>query len=287
MAERPAIERAFLQACRGELKALKPGNVHVFAGGHNMTVADFEAAAAAAAPHIAASGNSVGARIEAAMRASWQAVGQNANLGIILLCAPLAAAAEALPRAGDADRLRGQLGLVLSGLSIGDAECAFRAIALANPGGLGDAPAADVRSPPTVSLLEAMRLASHRDRIAYQYVSNYEDIFQTGLKAYADGSQRFEDGSRAVSHLYMHLLAAIPDTHIARKFGEHRAATVKSRAEAVLAESADLTGEAAHARLLAFDADLKGGNTNPGTTADLTVATLFGAALTETQQEPL
>ena len=44
---------AFLAACRAELAALKPGNVHVHAGGHDMEAAQFEASAEAAAPWIA------------------------------------------------------------------------------------------------------------------------------------------------------------------------------------------------------------------------------------------
>ena len=50
------ITDAFIAACRAELEALKPGNVHVHGEGHGMTVGDFEASAAAAAPHIAARG---------------------------------------------------------------------------------------------------------------------------------------------------------------------------------------------------------------------------------------
>jgi hypothetical protein len=37
------IARAFEEACRDELDAPKPGNVHVFADGHRMTVTDFRA----------------------------------------------------------------------------------------------------------------------------------------------------------------------------------------------------------------------------------------------------
>ena len=59
-----------------------------------MTVADFLASADAAAPPLAAPGAAVGARILAAVAATRAAVGQNTNLGIVLLCAPLAAAAE-------------------------------------------------------------------------------------------------------------------------------------------------------------------------------------------------
>ena len=88
------IAAAFKAACLDELDAPKPGNVHAFADGHRMTAAQFEASAAAAAAPIAQAGARVGVRIEAAVVATFAAVGVNTNLGIILLCAPLAAAAE-------------------------------------------------------------------------------------------------------------------------------------------------------------------------------------------------
>ncbi len=123
------IAAAFRAACREEIEAPKPGNVHIFAGGHNMEAAHFLMSADVSAGPIAA-GASVGARILAAVEASFAAVGMNTNLGIILLCAPLAAAAE---RRGD---LRRALADVLVGLDREDAAHVFRAIALASPGGL-------------------------------------------------------------------------------------------------------------------------------------------------------
>ena len=48
--------------------ALKPGNVHVHAGGHGMEAEQFEASAVAAAPFLAAAGATVGARILRARR---------------------------------------------------------------------------------------------------------------------------------------------------------------------------------------------------------------------------
>src|SRR5947209_4599655 len=89
-----AIAAAFDAACRDELDALKPGNVHAFADGHRMTAADFVRSAAAAARPLTQPGAKVGLRILHAVVATQAAVGMNTNLGIILLCAPLAAAAE-------------------------------------------------------------------------------------------------------------------------------------------------------------------------------------------------
>src|ERR1700722_20411726 len=88
------VGAAYLEACLAELEAPKPGNVHRFAPGHRMEVADFVLSAEASAAPIAAMGARVGIRVRAAVNATLEAVGQNTNLGIILLCAPLAAASE-------------------------------------------------------------------------------------------------------------------------------------------------------------------------------------------------
>ena len=61
------LANLFVAACEAELSALKPGNVHVFADGHGMTVADFRRSAAAAAPGLTDPALGVGARILAAV----------------------------------------------------------------------------------------------------------------------------------------------------------------------------------------------------------------------------
>ncbi|HLJ21226.1 MAG TPA: triphosphoribosyl-dephospho-CoA synthase, partial [Stellaceae bacterium] len=165
-----------MTACRTELRALKPGNVHVHAEGHGMTVRDFQVSAEAAAGPISELGASVGTRIRRAVEASWAAVPLNTNLGIVLLAAPLLCAAE---RTGGS--FRNRLTSVLGQLTIADAVDAFAAISRANPGGLGRAEAQDVGTVPTVTLLEAMRLAADRDRIARQYATGYADVFEIGV----------------------------------------------------------------------------------------------------------
>src|SRR5258708_40123989 len=89
-----ALREAFRAACAGELRALKPGNVHVHAGGHGMTVADFERSAEVAAAPLCRPGAAVGARIRDAVAATRAAVSVNTNLGIVLLAAPLLAAPQ-------------------------------------------------------------------------------------------------------------------------------------------------------------------------------------------------
>jgi triphosphoribosyl-dephospho-CoA synthase len=271
------IAAAFTAACRAELEALKPGNVHVFADGHRMTAAQFIRSAEAAAAPLTQAGASVGRRILEAVEATAAAVGTNTNLGIILLCAPLAAAAET-----SGVDLRAALARALEALTVEDARLAFRAIVLASPGGLGDADQHDVRAPATVSLRDAMAAAADRDRIARQYVSAFQDVFAIGRTAHAAARAQSDDAAFATQSAYLAFLAAFPDTHIVRKHGPGVAAEVRRTASDFCARL--WTAEAAahlHADLMAWDRRLKARGINPGTSADLTVATLFVARLPE------
>ena len=269
------ISELFLAACRAELEALKPGNVHVHAAGHGMEVAQFEASAVASAPFLAAAGVGVGARILGAVEASFAAASCNTNLGILLLCAPLAAAAE-MP--GEAT-LRERLRVVLNGFDDNDTASVFAAIRLANPGGLGAVPEQDIAKAPTVGLFEAMALGAARDRIAAAYVTDYADIFEFGVNVLAGAMSHTDDQRLAVSTLHMAYLAYFPDSHITRKHGAAMAETVRGQAYALAPAWQPVAQRNTLPELLDFDAELKRLNVNPGTTADLVVATLFAASL--------
>jgi triphosphoribosyl-dephospho-CoA synthase len=269
------IAQAFLASCRDEIEAPKPGNVHIFAGGHAMEVQHFIASARVAAPAIAAAGERVGARIRNAVEATFAEVRMNTNLGIILLCGPLAHAAETKP----GPELRNGLAETLANLDEQDAEDVYAAIRRAAPGGLGRAARYDVRETPLVSLLEAMREAADRDMIAKQYVTDFSDIFDIGVAAAAD--MRLLDDTHAVAlGVYLTFLSRFPDTHIRRKHGEEVAAAVMREAR-VFVERVRREGGTARflADLLAFDRRLKAARLNPGTSADFTVASLFAARL--------
>lgn len=269
------VADAFIAACEAELAAPKPGNVHVFADGHGMAAQDFIDSAKAAAPHIAAKDARVGARILRAMQATWDAVGQNTNLGIVLLCAPLAHAALTA-ESGD---LRRETARVLAELDRADADAAFRAISLAQPAGLGAAPEHDVAGPAQTTLLEAMRAASDRDRIAFQYAHGFADIFDLGLTTLARARSAGRDGPRATLDIYMAYLSAFPDSHIARKYGLETAEAVRIEARGAATRLATAPRDGAFAIALEWDFSLKERRLNPGTSADLTVAVLFADCL--------
>jgi triphosphoribosyl-dephospho-CoA synthase len=270
------IRRFYLSACRAELRALKPGNVHAYAAGHGMTVADFEASAEASADAMANPRLSVGTRIYRAIRQSRAVAGCNTNLGIVLLCAPLAEAGLH----GRGLDLRRRLVRVLGKLDRRDASYAFRAISLANPGGLGDAPRHDVHRPARVTLLSAMVHARRRDAIARQYATGYAAIFRIGIPTFWQASKRWNEANWAVSATYLAFLSAFPDSHVQRKFGLPEARALRKSAGMLHRRLLGAKDPCAlRSPLLRLDAALKAKGINPGTSADLTVATLFAAAL--------
>jgi triphosphoribosyl-dephospho-CoA synthase len=269
-----AVAAAFLAACRAELDALKPGNVHAHAPGHGMTVADFVSSAEAAAPFISDPARGVGGRVLGAVEATRAACGQNTNLGILLLAAPLAAAAQA------GGELRSTLKRVLAELTVDDASLAYRAIRLASPGGLGRSDRHDVAAEPAVTLLQAMRAAAARDRIAHQYATGFADVLDVGVPRLLACRARGWGEGWAVAATYLAFLAGFADTHVARRHGEAAAEAVCRRAAEL--ERHLMAGddpEALLPALLAFDGDLKRAGLNPGTSADLTVASWFAESL--------
>ena len=269
------IASAFEYACRDELDAPKPGNVHVFANGGRLDVKDFERSAAAAAGPLTAPGQRVGARILGAVDATAVAVETNTNLGIILLCAPLAAAAETFSY-----DLRSSLSQALRTLNRDDAELAFKAIVRASPAGLGRAERHDVFAPATGTLREAMAEAADGDRVARQYVTDFADVFELGEPLLEATLARSADKRLATLVTYLGFLVAFPDSHIVRKYGLTVAAQTREQARplAAMARKASRL-EDVLANVLIWDAELKKANVNPGTSADLTVATLFAHRL--------
>ena len=267
------VEQAYLSACLAELTALKPGNVHDYAAGHRMTSADFETSARVSAPAIAAPDLTVGERIlDSAAPDARCCVQQHqprhpaALRSIVSSCAPI----------GRPSDLRRELRAVLEALTIDDAANAYEAISLANPGGLGESPRHDVREPARVTLLEAMRIASDRDRLAAQYVTDFADVFGLGLDRLTAGRQRWREPEWAISSAYLSFLGAFPDSHIQRKFGLETAEAVMLEArrfDTQLSKTAD--PRVMLSDLRTFDSALKDKEINPGTSADLTVATLF------------
>ena len=271
------LANAYKAACMAELQALKPGNVHIFSDGHGMTIHDFIKSAEASAAVIAQPNLSIGERIYYAVEATQKAVGLNTNLGVILLCVPLIHAALT----GDSTLTLSQnLKHTLSQLNVQDAVLTAKAIVIANPAGLGKTTQHDVNETPNVSLLALMCFAADKDRIAWQYAHSYQDIFEFGLQRYSQSMISWQNPAWAATALYLGFLARNLDTHIVRKYNETLAANVMTEAQVLEANFLAVENpKLAQKKLLDWDSSLKKRNINPGTSADLTVATLLTALI--------
>ncbi len=255
------------QACVLEAAARKPGNVHPGASFADLSYADFVKSAEVIAPILAnADEGGVGETIFRAATATRNRVGNNSNLGILLLLAPLAIVPQGIA-------LEEGVSQVLADLTVEDAAWVYRAIRAVQPGGMGDVAEGDVSQEPTGTLLEMMRLAADRDRIAAEYVTRFSITLNDGLPFLAEVVDFAENWEAAVIELHLRLMAKYPDTLIARKCGKKVAEESARRARRVLEAESFLTSNA----LRELDDWLReeGHRRNPGTTADLIAASLF------------
>lgn len=267
------LAKAYQAACLEELQALKPGNVHVFADGHGMTVFDFIKSAEVSANCMSQQDLTLGERVLSAVKATQDAVGQNTNLGIVLLCAPLI---EAALVAKDTHAFTYCLNHALHQLTIEDAQNVAKAIVMANPAGLNASAQHDVHAPVAVTLFELMRVAQDKDRIAWQYANRYQDILSFGLTRYVEALAKWGNPAWATTAVYLGFLSRQSDTHVIRKHDQALASQVMHEAQTIeqiymKADNVKLVQQ----KLLDWDASLKMRQINPGTSADLTVATLL------------
>jgi triphosphoribosyl-dephospho-CoA synthase len=273
-------------ACLIEATARKPGNVHPGAAFDDLTYEDFVTAAKVSSPILARSAESgVGKAVREAVKASVAEVKTNANLGIALLIAPLAAVPAN-------ESLSGGIGRVLKQLTVEDARQVYEAIRLANPGGLGDAPEQDVRGEPTKTLLDVMKLAAERDGVAAEYAKEFRLTYLTAAAWLKKFVHEFRQHKRTTSDtagllpptdwefatigVQLSLLMIQSDTLIRRKCGDAVFHETACRAE-YLVKSGFGTSADLWTLLSGFDAWLRadGRRRNPGTTADLIAAIWF------------
>lgn len=273
MIARQALIEAYLAACETELQAFKPGNVSVYSPAHDMTVDDFRRSAQVSAAPLTNPVFTLGEKIYHAIKATREAVACNTNLGIVLLCAPLMQAAQTVV---DRQGLREALQRVLDNTSEDDAAWAFKAIVLAAPAGLGESGRQDVNQQATVTLTQAMAIAAERDRIALQYTNCFKDIFDFAVLAYNRAFVLSGESGWAALTVFAEMLARFPDSHIERKYGKQYSAWIAEQmAELCKALKAADKPDEVLPRLYSLDETLKAKKINPGTTADLTVATVL------------
>ncbi len=235
------IAAAAQLACLLEVSAAKPGNVSPGRHFADACYEEFLASAVAIGGPLAGAGTRpLGATVRLAVEATARWTRSNTNLGIVLLLAPLARAAMLGSRVDDPTDC---------GMRIAD--CGSR-----SEGG----------GPPWMGLRNAVRRV-----LEATTVDDARDVY-AAIRLAAPGGL----GRVAVVETFLTLLAAAPDTHVARRGGAVLAADILRRARAVRA-AGGVRSTGGRRALDDMDRSLReaGNVANPGTTADLTAAAIF------------
>lgn len=258
-------------ACVLEATAPKAGNVHPGQSFSDLNYLHFVEAAEIAGRVLGNQEGRFSEQILQATRQTRRRTGTNVNLGILLLLGPLVhvdRSSEDSDQAAWPARLQTW---IRHGLDATDSRNLYQAIRLAAPGGLGESESMDVRKTgdAPVDLVEAMRQAAPRDRVARQYATGFRDLWDEIVPVVQDAIERRGDLLGGIADAHLRLLANEADTLILRKCGAKVAENVRQRAAAVDPE--DESSRRAFDRYLRRD----GHRLNPGTTADLIAAALY------------
>jgi triphosphoribosyl-dephospho-CoA synthase len=285
-----------------EVSADKPGNVNFVVGFEGTLAEHFLASAVAAAPSFEEAANRGIAVSNHKLRVgdvgmgqiikkcvadinAWQK-GGNTLLGTVILFTPIAVAAGMTSLKGnfafDVSRLRENMKLAIESTTPEDAVHLYEAIDIAKPSGLNDAPDLDVHDPHSkkrilkdkITLYQVFKIAAGYDDVCSEWVNDYPITFNLAYP-YMMEQLKSEDLNAAIIHTFLKVLSEYPDTFIARKVGSKKASEISIEAKKVL-QSGGLDTLNGKKSILQFDRRLResGNLLNPGTTADITAATL-------------
>jgi len=260
-------------ACVLEATSPKAGNVYPGQPFDDLCHVDFIQAAEIAAETLTAPDRPIGRRMLAAVERTFQTTGTNVNLGMILLLGPLVAADEkrtSLHVDRDTQPWLTEVDRVLASLTKEDGTAVFTAIRSSQAGGLQTVDQLDVhQTDQPVDLIEAMRLAADRDRIARQYATGFRDLLYEVVPVLWQTIRDCGDVLGGTAAAHVELLRREPDSLIARKNGTAVAASIQRHAQKVDLDDPN--------SLRSFDDSLRSQShqLNPGTTADLIAAAFY------------
>jgi triphosphoribosyl-dephospho-CoA synthase len=294
----------------------KPGNVHRLRDRWGKKFEHFVAGSVAIGPAVKEAflrgyrawlkGNlssiGVGRLIEKAVKLQLRAHDAgNTHLGIIMLFVPMASSIPSwIASSGDVGYIGEALLETLKSTTSLDANALMRGIRLVRPSGLGRPPRglpdALKKQKTGMTLYELLAASSKWDGVAEELVSGLSTCTNVGLPALMETFEKTKDLNVAIVHCFLKLLSHKPDTSIARNVGLSKAphASIDKAAKLGMEEAKRVSMKAREAleagglmtakgrelvESLDKELEAKGPTHNPGTTADLTAASIFLALL--------
>jgi len=283
----------------------KPGNVHRLRDGVETRYEHFLAGSVATTPalrdlasrahYMSHEGgwSSLGlgeAILQAVMdMLKWQR-GGNVQLGVVLLHAPIAAAAGAAYQEDgvSSTRIRESLTEVIAAATPRDTVNIYKAIDMAmTRRTLGEVSGLDVSEESSLEIIEeegltpsqVFGLCKDRDTICSEWINGFTVTFEEGHKYLSHCLEEGEPVNSATVETFLYLLSKHPDSLIIRKSSVEKAKEVSERAAQVLRYCGE-PGFMEEVRSLDKELWSGDGDLNPGTTADLTAASIFVQLLT-------
>jgi triphosphoribosyl-dephospho-CoA synthase len=298
------VSKCLESAILFEVSANKPGNVNFVVGFEGTRVEHFLASAVAASAsfekaakrgitvqtgelEISQAGMGELMRDCVSDIEAWQ-TGGNTLLGTVMLFIPMAVAAgmTTMNEKGEFDlsKLRENMKLAVESTTAEDSVHLYEAIDIAKPSGLNDAPDLDVNDTRSkmrlieenVTLFRVFQIGASYDDICFEWVNNFPITFDLAYPYLIDQlKSRRKCLNTAITHTFLKVLSERPDTFISRKVGLEKTLEVSKDAKNVL-ELGGVDTPQGKESILLFDRKLReyGNNYNPGTTADITAATL-------------
>ncbi|MGZ7069686.1 MAG: triphosphoribosyl-dephospho-CoA synthase [Methanobacterium sp.] len=211
-------------------------------------------------------------------------IGNNTNLGIIILLAPLSAAAG---MSSDIHELRRNTERIMKATTSKDAVNLYDAINAADAGGMGEQEELDVADTEArgkiikedISMFKVLEMSAKWDLLSKELTTGMPITFETGFPTFKEIKATY-GLNKATVQTFLTILAQYPDTLISRKYGIDTARIISADADSILQNGGILNSQG-ELLIRQFDTQLLKNKFNPGTTADITAASIMVAYLDE------
>ena len=261
----------------------KPGNVHRTRDYDDMVFEDFVISGIVigdtireACSDVDVENPQLGKYILEAVAETDRWINNNTNLGIVMMTTPIAVAAAI---SDDFNEIRSNVVKLMANTSVDDACDLYDAINIADAGGMGDQDEYDVASDNAKqelrdnnqTMYDVLKISAPWDMLAREMTSDMPAVFEIGYPAYHE-LKKEKSLNDACVLTFLTILSQVPDTLISRKYGSDEALKISMMTRDLLKmKDSDDFAE----RLREFDDYLFDNHYNPGTTADLTAASIF------------
>ena len=261
----------------------KPGNVHRTRDYDDMVFEDFVISGIVigdtireACSDVDVENPELGKYILQAVAETDRWIKNNTNLGIVMMTTPIAVAASI---SDSFDDIRENVKVLMANTSVDDACDLYDAINIADAGGMGDQDEYDVASDNAKqelrqnnqTMYDVLKISAPWDMLAREMTSDMPAVFEIGYPTYHKLLDEKTQNEACVL-TFLTILSQVPDTLISRKYGSDEALKISMMTRDLLnlKDSEDFMDKVSE-----FDEFLYKNKYNPGTTADLTAASIF------------